>query len=186
MLTCSIAWGDASTSPGTVSGGTCSASHTYATGTVGATLTVTVADDDGGSGSASSSLVFNRAPSCAGVSSSVTELWPPNHAMRLIVLGGATDPDGDALTYTITSVRQDEPVNAAGDGSTGPDAQLASGGAVWLRAERAGGGDGRVYTVGYRVSDGTAACTGSVRVSVPHSAKSGAILTPGPGYNSLG
>ncbi len=186
VLTCSIAWGDSSSSAGTVSGGVCSASHTYAAGTVAAVVTATVSDDDGASSTASRSFTFNRAPSCTGVSSSLTELWPPNHALRLIVLGGATDPDGDALSYTVTSVRQDEPLNGTGDGDTSPDAQLGAPGTVWLRAERAGGGDGRVYTVGYHVSDGNASCTGSVRITVPHSAKSGAVLTPGPGYNSLG
>lgn len=185
-LTCTIAWGDGSSSAGTVSGGVCSATHAYAAGTVGATLTATVTDDDGGSASASRSLTFNRAPVCAGVDSSLATLWPPNHAMRLIVLGGATDPDGDTLTYAITSVRQDEPLNSGGDGDTSPDALLGANGALWLRAERSGTGDGRVYTIGFRVSDGNASCTGTVRVSVPHSAKRAAVLTPGPGYDSLG
>lgn len=185
-LTCAIAWGDGSSSAGTVSGGVCSATHAYAAGTVGATLTATVTDDDGGSASASRSLTFNRAPVCAGVDSSLATLWPPNHAMRLIVLGGATDPDGDTLTYAITSVRQDEPLNSGGDGDTSPDALLGANGALWLRAERSGTGDGRVYTIAFGVSDGNASCTGSVRVSVPHSAKRAAVLTPGPGYDSLG
>lgn len=186
VLTCTIAWGDASSSAGTVSGGVCSATHAYAAGTVGATLTATVTDDDGGSASASRSLTFNRAPVCAGVDSSLDTLWPPNHAMRLIVLGGATDPDGDALTYTITSVRQDEPLNSGGDGDTSPDALLGANGALWLRAERSGTGDGRVYTIAFGVSDGNASCTGSTQVSVPHSAKRAAVPTPGPGYDSLG
>ncbi|HEX6130245.1 MAG TPA: PKD domain-containing protein, partial [Actinomycetota bacterium] len=186
VLTCTIAWGDGSSSAGTVSGGVCTATHAYAAGTVGATLTATVADDDGGSASASRSLTFNRPPVCAGVDSSLDTLWPPNHAMRLIVLGGATDPDGDALTYAITSVRQDEPLNSGGDGDTSPDALLGANGALWLRAERSGTGDGRVYTIAFSVSDGNASCTGSVRVSVPHSAKKAAVLTPGPGYDSLG
>ena len=186
VLTCTIAWGDSSSSAGTVSGGVCSATHAYAAGTVAATLTATVTDDDGGSASASRSLTFNRAPVCAGVDSSLDTLWPPNHAMRLIVLGGATDPDGDALTYAITSVRQDEPLNSGGDGDTSPDALLGANGALWLRAERSGTGDGRVYTIAFGVSDGNASCTGSVQVSVPHSAKKAAVPTPGPGYDSLG
>lgn len=186
VLSCTIDWGDSSSSAGTVAGGVCSATHTYAAGTPSATLSATVSDDDGASDSASRTLDFNRPPSCAGVSSSLTTLWPPNHAMRLVVLRGATDPDGDPLTYTIVSVRQDEPLDGAGDGSTARDARLASGGSVWLRAERSGRGDGRVYTIAYRVSDGQASCTGSVRVSVPHSVNKAAVLTPGPGFNSLG
>ncbi|HET7488727.1 MAG TPA: choice-of-anchor P family protein [Acidimicrobiales bacterium] len=54
--TCSVQWGDGSTSAGTVSeangAGTCAATHTYAAERA-ATITVTVTDDDGGTGSAS-------------------------------------------------------------------------------------------------------------------------------------
>jgi hypothetical protein len=184
--TCSFAWGDGSTTPGiAVAGGTCQASHTYASGTHSAPVTVTATDDDGGAATRTLTLTLNRPPSCSATTPSLTELWPPNHTLQLIVLGGATDPDGDALSYAITSVRQDEPTNGTGDGDTDIDAVNAGPGMVRLRSERSGNGDGRVYTIAFTVSDGKGGtCAGAVRVSVPKSASKPAVLTPGPGYDS--
>jgi hypothetical protein len=40
---------------------------------------------------------------------------------------------------------------------------------VWLRAERSGTGDGRVYWVAFLVTDGLGGqCTGVAQVGVPH------------------
>jgi hypothetical protein len=161
------------------------ASNTYARGTPSATVSVTATDDDGGSTTRSITRTLNRAPSCTAVTSSVAKLWPPNHALHLIVLRGATDADGDALAYAITSVRQDEPTNGTGDGDTAIDAVNAGPGAVRLRAERSGGGNGRVYTIAFTVADGKGgSCAGTVRVTVPKSASKPAVLSPGPGYDS--
>lgn len=55
--TCTVAWGDGSTTPGTVSSGSCSASHPYS-GIGVFTVTVTVIDDDGGRDTASIGLVL--------------------------------------------------------------------------------------------------------------------------------
>ena len=44
----------------------------------------------------------NSPPSCTSVTASVAQLWPPNHKMVPVQLSGATDPDGDVLTTTIT------------------------------------------------------------------------------------
>jgi trimeric autotransporter adhesin len=184
--TCSFAWGDGNTTSGVaVAGGTCAATHTYAAGVASATVDVTATDDDGGATTRSVTLTLNRAPSCSAVASSLTELWPANHTLQLITLRGATDSDGDTLAYAITSVRQDEPTNGTGDGDTAIDAVNAGPGAVSLRAERAGGGDGRVYTIAFTVSDGNGgSCEGTVQVTVPKSASKPAVLSPGPGYDS--
>ena len=79
------------------------------------------------------------------------------------------------MQITFTSVTQDEPVNGLGDGDTSPDAAV-SGNQILLRAERAGTGNGRVYVVPFTAAntDG-ASCSGSVKVSVPHSKKDPAI-----------
>ncbi|GLH99380.1 hypothetical protein Pa4123_46560 [Phytohabitans aurantiacus] len=97
-------------------------------------------------------------------------LWPPNHKFVAVTLTGATDPDGDKTTLTITGVTQDEPLDGLGDGDTAPDAAVVAGRTdqVQLRAERSGTGDGRVYRISFTVSDGKDRCTGTVYVGVPH------------------
>jgi hypothetical protein len=65
--------------------------------------------------------------------------------------------DGDNVTLTRTGVTQDEPVTGPDD-RTKPDAQLASASnKVYIRAERAGDGNGRVYRVAFRATDGKGA-----------------------------
>jgi hypothetical protein len=169
--TCSIAWGDAVVTPGVVAAGQCIGSHTYSVGGM-KTITVTVTDDDAGAGSDSVTIDINTPPDCTPVTPDQTVFWPPNHSLHLITISGGTDADGDTVTLTIDGVTQDEPVNATGDGSTGPDAFLVPGESdqVELRAERAGNGDGRVYRIAFTGDDGRGGtCTGVVRVSVPKS-----------------
>lgn len=189
QLTCTIDWGDGTVDTVALgaSSGTCNASHTYLTSVTAATVTAWVTDDDGGSSAHQSvPLTFNRPPVCVDVHGSPATLWPPNHQLVLVTLSGATDADGDPLAYTVTGVRQDEPLLGTGSGDTSPDARLATGG-VWLRAERAGTGDGRVYTVSFRVEDPNGgACTGSLQVTVVHDQAHGAVKTPGVNVNSLG
>jgi hypothetical protein len=110
----------------------------------------------------------NLPPDCSELSAG-QDLWPPNHKYRLVTVGGATDPDGDALTYTITGVTQDEALDGAADGHTSPDAAwVADPGQVKVRAERSGRGDGRVYRIAVDVSDGTSSCQGAALLGVPH------------------
>ena len=114
--------------------------------------------------------LIHSPPVCSAAAPSRTSLWPPNPKLRTIALSGATDPDGDPVAITITGVTQDEPVDGRGDGKTSPDVVLGpAAGQVRLRAERAGGGDGRVYTIAFTAKDPSgASCSGSVTVSVPH------------------
>lgn len=98
---------------------------------------------------------------------------------------GVTDPNNQAVTFTFTAVTQDEPINGLGDGDTSPDAAV-SGHQILLRAERAGTGNGRVYVVHFTATDAEGAhCSGSVKVSVPHSKKDPAVEGPQL-YNSFG
>jgi hypothetical protein len=186
--TCTINWGDGIVAAGTVAAGVCTGSHTYAAGGV-KTITVTVTDDDGGSGSASVRIDINRPPDCSTVVASPNRLWPPNHTLHLVTISGATDPDGDPVTLTITGITQDEPVNAPGSGNTAPDAFLVPGhpDQAQIRAERAGPGDGRVYRIAFTATDGRGGtCTGVVTVQVPKSNNgTPAVDSAPPSFNSL-
>ena len=124
----------------------------------------------------------NTAPDCSGVQPSRNRLWAPNHKFRLVGLAGATDPDGDALSYEIRSVTQDEPVLRGPDAKRGERSDQ-----VWLRAERRGKGDGRVYRIEYLAWDGHGnVCDGTATVVVPHDRAHTAALDSGDSFDSFG
>jgi hypothetical protein len=129
--------------------------------------------------------VVNEPPDCSGAAASLTELWPPDHQMINVSITGVVDPDGDPLTLTITRVAQDEPANARGDGNTCPDVGGTGTSTAILRAERAGGKDGRVYHVFFTADDGRGGqCTGTATVCVPHDYSGQACGDQGPLFNS--
>ena len=66
-------------------------------------------------------------------------------------------------------MRSNEPVNGAGDGNTAPDWVITGDLAVDLRAERAGPGNGRIYTIEVEVTDAAGhKVTRETTVKVPH------------------
>ena len=165
-------------------------------------VTCTASDAAGNSTSSSFNVVVtlitpaNRAPVCSAARASVTSLWPVNHRWVAIKVLGVTDADNDALTLTITSIFQDEPTNAKGDGDTAIDGKGVGTSTAYVRAERAGhdgddddddrgraNGNGRVYHIRFTASDGTASCTGEVTVSVPTS-RNGSAIDGGALYDS--
>lgn len=133
------------------------------------------------------SLVSNRSPDCSTATASPDELWPPNHKLRTVTVGGVTDPDGDPVTITIDGVTQDEPTNGLGDGDQSPDAaDGATSDSVMIRAERSGLGDGRVYHIEFTATDDRGgSCTGDVTVSVPHDRSSPAVDSAPPSFDSF-
>jgi hypothetical protein len=83
-------------------------------------------------------------------------LWPPNHNFRTVKIS-AENSQEHPCNVTISDVRQDEPVQGTGSGSTTPDAKGCSNAGdvsqVELRGERAGNGTGRFYTITYTMDD---------------------------------
>lgn len=136
--------------------------------------------------------VTNAPPVCGAVAPSVTTLWPPDHRLVPVSFGGASDVDGGPLTYTVTSIFQDEPTNTNGDGNTAQDGFGVGTGAAQVRAERTGDpknpGNGRVYYIGVRVEDSLGAhCEATVTIGVPHDQGRRRIpIGDGPLYDSRG
>ncbi|MEW6087983.1 MAG: hypothetical protein AB1498_06715 [bacterium] len=110
-----------------------------------------------------------------------TVLWPPNHEMVEITPEITVSDNYDRFPeIKILSVESNEPDDAfgEGDGHTTQDIQITK---VWdnvkrkeiekifLRAEREGKGNGRIYTITYVATDFSGnSSTVSVRVTVAH------------------
>lgn len=126
----------------------------------------------------------NIPPDCSGAVASVAKLWPPNHKLSSIQIQGVTDPDGDIVTLTVTSITQDEPVNGLGDGDTSPDGFGVGTANPQVRAERSGTGNGRVYRINFKGIDAKGGeCASFVTVGVPHDKKDTPI-DDGQNYDS--
>jgi cysteine-rich repeat protein len=141
---------------------------------------------DGDCCSALCQLEANLPPDCRAASATTDQLWPPNHALVPVRIGGVADPDGDPVAIAITAIAQDEPVDATGDGATCPDGIGVGSDTASLRSERSGQGDGRTYHVAFQAVDRCGvACTGTVSVCVRHSRRpNGTCGDGGPLYDS--
>jgi hypothetical protein len=123
----------------------------------------------------------NHRPDCSGVAASRSILWPPSGGLRVVELFGATDPDGDPVTVTVTGVTQDEPLTGRYDAVLTSTPEV-----VRIRAQRDRKGDGRVYSIAFTASDGDASCSGTVKVAVPRHRGKAAVDSAPPSYDSLG
>jgi hypothetical protein len=120
------------------------------------------------------STVSNRPPDIM-LNAPIT-LWPPNHGYHTVAVAQMVQSVRDNCPISIDDVviemvTSDEPDDDLGDGNTSDDIVIgADCRSVQLRAERAGTGDGRVYTVTLRMRDSGGAVTrADFEVSVPHS-----------------
>ncbi|MBI3447894.1 MAG: HYR domain-containing protein [Acidobacteria bacterium] len=126
----------------------------------GTTVHATATDAAGRTSSCSFNVtVADNEPPAVAVSLSPERLWPPNHQMVTVDATVTSFDNCGATTCTLTSVSSSEPDNATGngDGNTTNDIQNAAPGTLDLsfdfRAERAGTGQGRLYTAGYTCVD---------------------------------
>lgn len=160
--------------------GTATFSYTVSDGSLTATALVTV-----------TVLSSNAPPVCGAATGGV--IWPPNHKKFYVApINGVFDPDGDAVTITVTGIWQDELLDSTGDGKFAPDGRIESG-TAWVRAERNGhgnkaAGDGRVYEILFRAADANGGqCTGAVFYTVPHDqGKKSTAIDSGVRYDSTG
>ena len=137
------------------------------------TFTLTVTDPGGLSSSATTQVTIQdtTAP-LLSVSLSPNSLQPPNHKLIPITATvSASDACSAKVTVRLDSIVSNEPDNGTGDGDQPNDIQATDGGPVpfgsdvrffLLRAERSGGGDGRIYTVTYSAADASGNSTSAV------------------------
>lgn len=130
-----------------------------------ATVTVELFDADGVSCQVEeftiTVLPVNDPPECDAAFADPDFLWPPNHRMVEIAIGGITDPDSTVFTFVIDSIESDEPENGLGDGNTAPDYEVTDSvldtgedtQTASVRSERSGLGVGRTYTITFTVDD---------------------------------
>jgi hypothetical protein len=115
-------------------------------------------------------------------------IWPPDGALVDLPLGElatVTDPDGDSVTLSVNGITQDEPVHGNGASDTAPDAEGIGSPIAHVRAERDGGGNGRVYAIHYTAADGRGGtCTGLIRAVVPHDQSTTAATDDGQQFDS--
>ena len=148
------------------------------------TVTFTAEDDSGNTATCTTTVtVEDTTPPVITASGEQIVLWPPNHKYRTVEISDCVisvtdicDADVDIDDIVITSVSSDEPENAKGkgDGNTVDDIVIVDSQTVELRAERQGGGNGRVYTINFGVTDDSGNTeTGSCTVWVPHDQGSG-------------
>lgn len=142
-------------------------------------IVATAVDPSGNRGTAVAVVgvrILDSTPPTLELAATPDRLWPPNHRMVPVVVDVAvTDEEDPAPQVVLLAVSSSEPDDAPGDGDgdTVHDVQGAEVGTddreLLLRAERAGDGPGRVYTLTYQATDQAGNTTqASVEVRVPH------------------
>lgn len=138
------------------------------------TITYTAMDANGNTGTAEQQItvVDKTPPVISAVSVDKTVLWPADHKMvDVTLLYNVTDNCDESSGITrVLSVTSNEPINGTGDGDTAPDWEVLDANHVRLRAERAGNGQGRAYTITITAKDSKGNYSSrSVVVKVPKS-----------------
>lgn len=143
------------------------------------TFTLTVADPQGAAGTDDVTItIVDTTPPELAFMVEDTELWPPNHKMRLVASGISISDIADSSPTLDIAVTSNEHVNGRGDGNTDSDWNIIDNGDgtfdVEVRAERSGNGNGRTYTITIGGADASGnTVEETIEVTVPHSKKGG-------------
>jgi endonuclease G len=132
------------------------------------TRTYTVSDGyNTGSATRTVKVVDTTAPSISDVTATPNLVTEPNHKMFAVLVAYSTSDvsGGPVCSLKVTS---NEPVNGTGDGNTAVDWLVVDVHHVQLRAERAGTGSGRIYTIAVSCADAFGnTASKQTRVAVP-------------------
>jgi uncharacterized repeat protein (TIGR01451 family) len=162
-----------------------------ASGTVNAnvpgTYTITYSAHDPSGNTTTSTRTVNvvdTTPPTITLKNVTISLWPPNHRYQTVTVANLVqsasdgcDGEVDLSDVVISKVTSDEVENGNGDGNTMNDIVIASDcKSVQLRAEREGNGDGRVYTITFKVKDAAGnVTTATAQVYVPRNSGGSAV-----------
>jgi len=152
---------------------------TFPTGTTTVTLIVNDGTADSIPDTVDITVQADTTPPELTFSVSPEMLWPPNHKMVPITLtvsvtdDCSTSPEVSLVSITMNEGEETDTFDSTyddtqGDGHTFDDIQVIDG-TIYLRAERAGTGSGRVYTIKYKaIDDSDNVAEKTAIVTVPH------------------
>jgi uncharacterized repeat protein (TIGR01451 family) len=134
-------------------------------------------DVPGNNSKTATTTVDPTPPTINGLSADPASLWPKNHKMRDVTINYSSTDTCGGVNCQITNITSNEPVDGTGDGDTSPDWEFVDEHHVRLRAESAGGSNGRIYTITVTCTDGAGnSTTKTVEVHVGHN-----IISPTSG-----
>jgi len=160
----------------------------YPKGTTTITWTATDASGNHSSCTQTVTVVDNELPTIT-FNGNTPSMSPPNHSYHTFTPAdfiSSVSDNCDPLTINdvyITQATSDEPNHSGGSGNTTPDIVIATNcKSVQLRAERVGGGNGRVYTIYFKLKDSSGNfTTGTAKVIVPVDT-GGTAVDDGPNF----
>jgi hypothetical protein len=133
--------------------------NTFGVGTTTVTWTATDAAGNHSSATQTVTVIDNTVPVIT-TNGQTLSMWPPNHkyttfGLTQFVTGASDNCGGVSISnVVIEKVTSDEIENGNGDGNTLNDIVIAADcKSVQLRSEREGDGNGRVYTITFKVTD---------------------------------
>lgn len=157
------------------------------------TITLTATDSSGNTSTCQTTFTVVDTTAPTFTFTGTQTMWPPNHKYKTFTVANLVASVSDNCTVPlalskviITKVTSDEIENGNGDGNTSNDIIIAANcRSVQLRSERDGGGNGRVYTIFFSVTDNAGNVgTGTTKVVVPHNS-GGTAVDSGPHYTVM-
>jgi len=106
-------------------------------------------------------------PPSLDVTVTPNSLFPVNH--KYVDVNATFNASSDTTSVDLLSITSNEPDDSTGDGKTINDIVIVDNDSFQLRAERAGNGSDRVYTITYQATNSCGATTTATAfVTVPH------------------